>query len=331
MPDAPPNQPFAAKPPMVSGSGAVEIKPAESRVAEIGTSKMEPPHLNDLEIAALEIEERAVEIPSGGNLLAGRLFTPQSPELLVLIAAATGVPSGYYAGFARWLSECRRAAVLIFDYGDFNTKDPIPRAKTSAASMRSWGVEDSLAARDWLKAQLPELPLWVIGHSLGAIALPFQPRLGEIDRFISVSAGPVHWRDHPWPMRGMAFALWKALGPLAVRRAGYFPGQKFGLGAPLPAGVFRQWRRWCTTPGSCAADPAMPGLQTQGFKAPVTLIAVADDAMMPPEVVWRMEAWLPEAAITRRVLVPADHGLARLGHIAAFAGRNRAVWPSLIA
>ena len=281
--------------------------------------------------APLPLSEEPVQIRSGESLLAGRLFTVPAPRLSVLIAAATGVPAGYYAAFARWLAETEQAAVLIFDYSDFNAEDPMARARVSDATMRRWGVEDSAAARLWLRARFPALSHWHIGHSLGAIAFPFQRSFDGVDRFISVCAGPVHWRDHPWPMRGMALALWYGIGPLATRLWGCFPGQRFGLGAPLPSGVFQQWRRWCTTPGSCAADPEMPARSGPGYRGAATLIAIADDAMMPPEAVWRMEAWMPGATISRKTLTPAAHQLPRLGHIAAFAPRNRAVWPALIA
>jgi hypothetical protein len=39
---------------------------------------------------------------------------------------------------------------------------------------------------------------------------------------------------------------------------------------------------------------------------------------------------MPQAQVIRRLITPQDHGLARIGHVAAFAARNRAVWPALI-
>ena len=75
----------------------------------------------------------------------------------------------------------------------------------------------------------------------------------------------------------------------------------------------------------------MPPLASDSLTCPVTLVAFADDGMVPARAVWRLSGWMPRADVTRRLVTPADHGLARIGHIGAFAGRSRAVWPALVA
>lgn len=274
------------------------------------------------------MNEEQVIIPGPGGPLAGRLIGPPAPQLAVVVNAATGVPAGFYAAFARWLAAERQAAVLIWDYRDFAASgDP----RRSRATMADWGIHDAAAARGWLAARHPGLPLWVVGHSLGGLALPFQPGLEGIARAIIVAAGPVHLSDHPWPLRAGIASVWHGHGPLLTAALGYFPGQRLFLGADIPGPAFWQWRRWCAQRGSCLADPAMPPLASETLTAPVTLVAMADDGMVPARAVWRLEGWMPKAAVTRRLITPQDHGLARIGHVAAFSARSRAVWPALIA
>lgn len=275
-----------------------------------------------------QITETAVTLPGPAGPLAGRLFTPAAPGLAVLINAATAVPAGYYAGFARWLAAERQAAVLIWDYRDFGASGT-PRRST--ATMSDWGVHDAAAARAWLASRYAGLPLWLIGHSLGGLALPFQPDLARLDRVISVAAGPVHLRDHPWRMRLGIGSMWYGHGRALTAALGYLPGKRLGLGADVPGPAYRQWRRWCTRDGSCRSDPAMPPLASDSLRAPVTLVAFADDGMVPAAAVWRLEDWMGKAPVTRRLITPADHGLHSIGHIGAFAARNRAVWPAIIA
>lgn len=259
--------------------------------------------------------------------LRGQLFhPPMSPETVVLINGATGVPARFYAAFASWLAQTQGIACLIWDYRDFGQSGQPQR---STATMTDWGVTDPQAARDWLVARFPQAALWVIGHSLGGLTLPFQTGQDRITRVITVASGAVHLSDHPWPYRAAATAFWYGHAPVLAAATGHLPGRLTGFGPDLPAGVYWQWRRWCLSRRSCLDDPAMPPLQS--VTAPTTLIAIADDALVPPAAVWRLMQWYPQAIKHQRVIRPADHGLPPVGHIAAFASANRALWPMLIA
>lgn len=98
------------------------------------------------------MHDNAVVIPGPGGPLAGRLIMAPDPVLAVVINAATGVPAGYYASFARWIAATRQAAVLIWDYRDFGASgDP----RRSRATMADWGVHDAAAVRGWLAARVP--------------------------------------------------------------------------------------------------------------------------------------------------------------------------------
>jgi len=276
------------------------------------------------------MQAEAVRIASAGAGagLAATLIAPPDPVLAVVINAATGVRAAYYGPFAEWLSHERNAACLIWDYRDFGASG---RPHHSNAGMTDWGVTDSNAARSWLQGRFPALPLWVVGHSLGGMALPFQSGLDRIARAITVAAGPGHVSEHPWPFQAQARALWYLLGPASVAALGYLPGRALGLGHDLPAPVFRQWRRWCIDRRSLMGDPDLPPPGRPGLTCPVKLVALADDVMIPPQAVWRLGDWMPAATVTRQVITPADYGLPAIGHIGAFAPRNRALWPDLIA
>lgn len=272
-------------------------------------------------------EGEAISIENAGVRLAGRLFTPPDPVLCVVINAATGVRARYYTAFAQWLGAERNAAVLIWDYRDFGASGDPRRSK---ASMADWGVHDATQARRWLRRRFPDLPLWVIGHSLGGMTLAYQSDLHQIARAITVAAGAGHVSDHPWPFQAQARALWYLLGPLSVAALGYLPGRALRLGHDLPAPVFRQWRRWCTDRRSLPGDASLPTPERPGLTCPLKLVALADDVMIPPQAVWRLGAWMPGAAIRHQLLTPADFGLEAVGHIGAFAPANRALWPALI-
>ncbi len=283
--------------------------------------------------ASDDILESAETIRSGAELLAGRLFRPNGPpRVAVVLNGATGVPQRYYADFARWLARHHQMACLTFDYSDFGTS-ATGHVRESTATMTRWGLHDQQAARDHLSSLFPQTPLWVIGHSLGAMMIPMQRGLDRIDRIISVASGPVHVSDHPWPYRAVAYAFWYGPLTLATRILGYTPGKPVGFGADLPSGVYWQWRRWCTSRNFYASETGieLPWPDRHHPTCDLRVVAVADDQMVPPAAVWRLMRLYPETKQSQKTLKPADYGLREIGHIGAFHRRAQACWADIIA
>jgi predicted alpha/beta hydrolase len=270
---------------------------------------------------------------SGGHKLRGRLYrTVGASRAVAVLNGATGVPQRFYEAFARWLAEVQSIACLTYDYRDFGASSRKPM-KNSTATMADWGIHDQQVARDHLSALFPDVPLWVIGHSLGGLMLPFQKDLDQIDRVITVASGPAHLSGHPYPYRIVAAAYWYAFGPPATLLSGYMPGKRLRFGEDIPAGVFWQWRRWCTSRGFFAGEigDVLPMPDWNGVKVPVKIVAIKDDALVPPASVWRLMEFYRGAHKTQLVVDPARYALPEIGHIAPFAARNQAIWDDLIA
>lgn len=270
---------------------------------------------------------------SGGHKLRGKLFlTHQFPRAVAVLNPATGVEQRYYAEFARWLAETQNIACMTYDYRDSGASAR-GHARASRATMADWGIHDQQAARDHLRTMFPGTPLWVIGHSLGGLLLSFQTDLDQIDRVISVASGPVHLSDHPYPYKFVVAAFWFLTAPPLAALLGYVPGTRMGFGFDLPAGVFWQWRRWCTSRGFFATDLGhrLPMPDWNGLKARFKVVAIKDDVMVPPAAVWRLMSFYPAALKKQLVIDPDHYGLRQIGHIGPFAPRNKAIWSDLIA
>jgi predicted alpha/beta hydrolase len=273
-----------------------------------------------------------LSIPVDGTVLSGRLFRPEGgPRAAIVLHGAVGVPMGYYRAFATWLAG-QGFACLTYDYSDFGAslRGPVRSAK---ARLVDWGIRDQSAALATLRRQVPDVPVWVIGHSIGGTMLGFQPGMTGVARVITVGSGMVHLGDHPWPYRALAAFFWYGLPALGVSALGYLPGRLIGFGADLPAGVYHQWRRWCTRRGFYLSDVgrSLPLPDPTRVTGRMTVIAIDDDKMVPPPAVWRLMSLYPEAVKRQRVLRPADFGLHRIGHLGAFHRSNAVVWPALIA
>ncbi|WP_299694068.1 hypothetical protein [uncultured Tateyamaria sp.] len=275
-----------------------------------------------------QVSERSIvfKTPDGAELV-GRLFLPShAPFAAVVLNGATGVPQSYYAHFARWLAAERGLACLTFDYRDVERSWSGP-LRQSTADMTDWGTTDQLSARQALARAVPDTPLWVIGHSLGAMTLPNQRNFEGVARVIGVASGIVHHSDHPWPYRAIALLFWFGAGPVATAVTGYLPGKRLRFGENLPAGVYWQWRRWCTSRtfydtdlGARLPEPAWD------HEIPVRLIGFSDDDLIPPHCVHRLaeRGYGGKANVT----VIATDG--PVGHLSAFARRNAALWPQLL-
>ena len=270
-----------------------------------------------------------ITIESQGGRMAGRLFRAPAPRAVAVLNPATGAPQAFYRHFAAWLAAEQGVSCLTYDYRGFGESAQGPVGKVRL-TMADWGIHDQQAARDWLTAEAEGLPLWVIGHSLGGFMLGYQSDLARIARVIAVSSGPIHVSDHPWPYQAMARVFWYVLGPTLVATTGYLPGRLSTLGVDVPGPVFRQWKRWCTTRGFHRADASLPAHDAQALVAPLRSVVPADDVMIPPWVVARLGQLYPEAVQTHEVLEPARFGLGKVGHLAAFARRNSALWPAIL-
>lgn len=273
-----------------------------------------------------------IATPDGARL-AGRLFLgAEKPELAVVIHAATGVPQGYYEKFAAWLAAEKRAAVLTYDYSDYGLS-ATGSVRASKATMAQWGVRDQSAALDHLIALHPDLPVWVVGHSLGGMYVPFHAQAERVERVIAVASGPAYWLKHPLAYMPQVVAFWFMLGPIATKLLGYLPGKALGLGADLPREVYWQWRRWCVSPTFNRVDwgKALPVPDLSRVKAEVKLVGVADDPMIPPHRVRKLAEFYPAAKISHLVVEPRAVGARSIGHLKLFAERNASAWPLLLA
>jgi len=272
-----------------------------------------------------------VTIQSNGASLSGTLFRPEGRHAsAIVIHSAVGVPHNHYRHFATWAAG-RGHLCLTYDYRDFGASASV-HPRRSSATMADWGVHDQAAALALIRAEAGGAPVRVIGHSLGGFMMPFHEEMAGVEKITTVASGPAYWCNHPWHYMPAVIAFWFAVGPPATALAGYLPGRAIGLGADLPAGVYWQWRRWCTSKAFYIRDvgTALPEPDFQRFAGPMKRIAIEDDVMIPPSAVAQLDRFYPAARIERMTLSPRAYGLSRIGHLGPFAERNTAVWETIL-
>lgn len=272
-----------------------------------------------------------IEIPADGARLIGTWYpAPGAARANLVLHGATGVPQRFYRHFAAWAG-ARGIGVLTYDYRDFGCSAVRP-LRESAATFADWAVRDQAAAQEALAILAPKGPLWVLGHSLGGLGLPFHRAPDRVEKIVTIGAGIGHFTDHPWRYRPKVLAFWFVLGPAATAMAGYMPGKRLLLGADLPAGVYWQWRRWCTRRDFYDSDIGhslpRPNYALEGPE--ITICTASDDMVVPPVAVRRYAAALAPSGASYRIFAPADYGLSSLGHVEVLARDKAPLWADLL-
>ncbi len=241
-----------------------------------------------------------------------------------MIGAALGVRQDFYCDFARHLAE-RGLSSCTFDYRGVGHGAP-RSLRGHPATLSDWARDyDAVlaSAARWGEG----LPLFVVGHSLGAQLPAITASSGQIAAMVAVAGGAGYWRGLSPLARPFMLAMLNAAAPISIPIAGYFPGAKLGMIGDLPAGVMRQWRRWCLDPEYLVG--VEPGAREAYARArfPILSLAIADDWMMPERNIESLHAHFGTA---RRETLRITRAIAGgpVGHSGFFRRRYReTLWP----
>jgi predicted alpha/beta hydrolase len=256
--------------------------------------------------------------------------TTSAPHTSVVIGGAMGVKQSYYAPFAEWLSG-QGFRVTTFDYrgsGDSPTDTPNGGLRGFKADLLDW-ARDYEAVVDVAKAALPDAPLYLLGHSLGAQLPGFLRNQHKVSGLVSIAAGSGYWRDNAPQLRRMVLYFWYVLVPLATRLCGYFPGRSLRKVGDLPAGVMLQWRRWCLNPQySVGAEGEAARRSYEQVTFPVQAVAITDDELMTWRGTQNLINLYANAPRSMERIAPADVKARRIGHFGFFREQfSQTLWP----
>ena len=237
---------------------------------------------------------------------------------MVVINAATGVRRRYYDRFARYLA-AHGFAVVTYDYRGIG--DSAPRTlRGFAASMRDWGELDQPAVLAHASEWHPDIPLLVVGHSVGGQIFGLLRDPTPVRRVLMVAAQHNYWGLWGVRERWVLWALWTLLMPAASHALGFFPSSKIGLGQDLPRGIALEWARWCRSPG--ALVEAIGGDAPERFRryrGPILALSFDDDHLFaPPRAVDALLRFFTNAIVAHQHVTAASLGLERVEHFGFF-------------
>jgi predicted alpha/beta hydrolase len=245
----------------------------------------------------------------------------------VLIVSAMGVDQGFYAAFAEWLA-ARGYFVLTFDFRGIGASRR-GSLRGIDADVSIWAKRDAAALVDFLADRIGDRPLAWIGHSLGGQILGLLPNRSRVDAVLNIASGAAYWREGTQSLQRFMGALWYFIVPMPLILFGYFPGRRLGFLGDIPAGVLRQWRRWCLNREYLiGVEGEAVRAQYAALRLPTLSLSFTDDTYMSIRNAELLHRFFPLARAELRVIAPRDVGADEIGHFGFFRRKLGALlWP----
>ena len=267
---------------------------------------------NDLRSAA-----RAAD---GFELAVTRFCAAGKPWGNVLIANAIGVRQDFYAPFARFLAE-QGLNVLTFDYRGTGRSSG-ERVAEIDTDVLDWARKDLAAMLAEARKASPQLPLALVGHSLGGQIFALAAGSESIRAVLNVAAGVGDYRLNrhvPVRLRLLLFVFY----PLLTAAFGYYPGRKVRMLGDLPKRAAWQWRRWCMHRDYVVSEGDWVREALARVEVPILSYSFEDDIYIGKPAVERLNAFYSRARIEHRHLTPGRGESEAIGHFNYFSERRR--------
>ncbi len=249
------------------------------------------------------------------------------PRAAVIVPCAMGVAQRFYSRFAEWLA-AQGYLVVTFDYRGIGLSAPAS-LRGFEVDILGWATQDCAAVIELAKAQLPDRPLYWVGHSLGGQLLGLIPNRHKIDRVMTVATGSGYWLENSWPTKRVVWWLWFVVVPIAIKLVGYFPGKRIRKVGDLPKGVMSQWRRWCLDREYVVgAEGEHVRAAYSSVTTPILSLSFSDDEMMSARGVRSLHSLYTSAPVEYRRITPREIGVRQIGHFGFFRPQfEQTLWP----
>lgn len=226
----------------------------------------------------------------------------------IVLMAALGVAAGFYDELAAALAGqgFNVARMEQRGHGD-STVRPSRRCDWGFADIID---EDLPATMDRARRQAPNLPLYLMGHSLGghyaAITAGLHPQ--RIDGVIMVATGSPWWKAFQGRTRKLVRRLIRLIPSVNVL-FGYYPGERIGFGGREARTIMTDWRDLARTNQYSARDLSH-NLDTgiAAYAGPVLAVRFADDPFAPEAAVKAITGKFQRARVTETVLTADQLG-----------------------
>lgn len=248
----------------------------------------------------------------------------ETAKAVVLINSATGVFQEFYAPFATFLA-AQGYFVVSYDYRGVGNYKPVELRKIEA-TMTDWGAKDFPAVVAYLARIAPRLEIICIGHSVGGQLLGLLPDNNRIAGLLAVGAQVGYWRFWSGKERWQSWFMFFVAIPVLTAIFGYFPGSWMGT-CNLPAGVAKEWARWCRSRDFIADAKGLPlRAGFAAYRGQALFVSFYDDALFAPKpAVDELSSYYSQATKERVHIEARDVRGRAVGHFGFFRTTSKKI------
>lgn len=249
-----------------------------------------------------------------GHEIAVSIFTPKKAKGIVVISSATGVKQRYYADFSRYLQN-KGFVVYTFDYHGIGSSGSAS-IKYIESSATTWGNNDLEGVLNFALSAYSDLPLTIIGHSIGGQIIGLAPSSTKADSILLVASQSGYWKLYVGFEKIKLFLFWFVILPITTKLFGYLPSRKISPMENLPKNMAKDWGNWSKKPNYLFEYIHKEQLFYAKIKATVFSYSTEADNYAPKKAV----DWLAEKYknTTRIHLIPKKLNIEKIGHFGFF-------------
>jgi len=279
-------------------------------------------------LATLTVQQLHIPARDGYPLAATLLEPAGPPKGVIQFQGGTGVLKEFYTKFTNWLAG-QGYVVVRFDYRGIGGSRPAS-LRGFPARLQDWPQLDWAGVLDWLSGCYPDLPIYLVGHSIGTQLAGLLPNYDRLQKIVAITSSTGTYYQQPFPHNLIRWFLWYGLMPVLTATTGYGALKRLGLMEDLPKDVLLQWGRWCKHEAYFGVDfgKSITEQYFDRITVPFLSLEMADDNIATPATVQGLLRYYRNAAIQRQLIQPAEAGVRELGHFGFFRSKFQdTLWP----
>ena len=278
---------------------------------------------------ATELVEFKLQMNDGFELSL-HITEPVKPKAIVLIGNALGVSQFYYFNIAKYLTN-EGFAVITHEYrGTGKSYSGVLKRDFDAGFIRLGADFNEIL--NFTKSNFPQLPICLLGHSLGGIIPLFAENINLVLSSFFVGVQSAYYKDFGFTKAGkiLTASVWHLLVPFISSLYGFFPGKTLGFrmqNIPLRLIKDVQKRRNFVDVFDYL-DSIKVKSYHEHFKCELMAVTVNDDPICTPKAMMRLLDDIGNFNSQSKVLDVRESG--SVGHCGFFKKKHEAnLWPQV--